>query len=97
MCAGWLPWQSDLAVLQVGVNVLDEGIVRVTDGEYQLAERAAPHVALLGLHPELQGNTHTQETGIRHQGKLHQSLTYFTSLYWIVLVILWEAITLSGF
>lgn len=55
MCAGWLPWRSDLAVLQVGVNVLDEGIVRVTDGEYQLAERAAAHVALLGLHPEIDG------------------------------------------
>lgn len=48
-----LPWRSDLAVLQVGVDVLDEGIVRVTDREYQLAERAAPHVTLLGLHPEV--------------------------------------------
>lgn len=57
MCAGRLAWQSDLAVLQVGVNVLDEGVVRVPDREYQLAERAASHVALLGLHPELQSNT----------------------------------------
>lgn len=53
MCAGRLPWQSDLAVLQVGVDVLDEGIVRVTDRENQLAEGAASHVALLRLHPEI--------------------------------------------
>lgn len=53
--------QSDLAVLQVGVDVLDEGVIWVSDREYQLAERAAPHVALLGLHPELHTHTHTQE------------------------------------
>lgn len=51
------PWRSDLAVLQVGVNVLDEGVVRVTDGEHQLAQRTAPHVALLRLHPELPSDT----------------------------------------
>lgn len=52
-----LPWRSYLAVLQVGIDVLDEGIVRVTDGEDQLAEWAAPHVVVLRLHPELQGDT----------------------------------------
>lgn len=46
--------RSDLAVLQVGVNVLDQRVVRVADGEYQLAEGAAPHLALLRLHPQLQ-------------------------------------------
>lgn len=88
MCAGWLPWRSDLAVLQVGVNVLDEGIVRVTDGEYQLAERAAPHVALLGLHPELQGNTHTHtrthrytHTRIIRQQDKSQAVSNFAGLY----------------
>lgn len=45
---------SDLAVLQVGVDVLDESVVGVPDREYQLAEGAASHVALLRLHPELQ-------------------------------------------
>lgn len=49
---GWR--RSDLAVLQVGVNVLDQRVVGVTDGEYQLAKRAAPHLALLRLHPQLQ-------------------------------------------
>lgn len=57
VCASRLPWQSDLAVLQVGVDVLDEGVVGVTDGEDQLAEGAAAHVALLRLHPELRTQT----------------------------------------
>lgn len=46
---------SDLAVFQVRVNVLDQGIVRVTVGEDQLAQRAAPYKRLLlGFNPELQ-------------------------------------------
>lgn len=80
MCAGRLPWQSDLAVLQVGVNVLDEGIVRVTDGEYQLAERAAPHVTLLSLHPELQINTQAGTHMIRQQDKSHVVLNLLSTL-----------------
>ncbi|MEQ2277739.1 hypothetical protein XENORESO_006864 [Xenotaenia resolanae] len=61
MCACGLfgPWQSYLAVFQVGVNVLDESVIGISNGENQLAERAAPHVILLTLHPELQSNTNT--------------------------------------
>lgn len=38
--------KSDLAVLQVGVDVFDEGVVRVSSGEGQLAERTATNSAL---------------------------------------------------
>lgn len=49
----WM-WVSDLAVLQVRVNVLDQGIVRVTDRKDKLAQWAAPDITLLlRLHPEL--------------------------------------------
>lgn len=49
----WM-WVSDLAVLQVRVNVLDQGIIRVTDREDKLAQWAAPDVTLLlSLHPQL--------------------------------------------
>lgn len=45
---------SDLAVLQVRVNVLDQGIIRVTDRKDDLAQRAAPHITLfLCLYPQL--------------------------------------------
>lgn len=40
----------DLAVLQVGVNVFDEGIVWVPDREAQLAEGAASDVGAHRLH-----------------------------------------------
>lgn len=59
--------------------MLDEGIVRVTDREYQLAERAAPHVTLFGLHPELQ-NTHTHiHTYSHYRVKSHAVLSVLTS------------------
>lgn len=38
--------ESDLAVLQVGVDVFDEGVVGVSSGEGQLAERTATDSAL---------------------------------------------------
>lgn len=44
---------SDLAVLQVSVDVLDESIVRVTDREDQLTQRTTPDVILLSFHPQL--------------------------------------------
>ena len=48
----------DLAVLQVRVDAFDEGVVRVTGGEGQLAQRAAPGIILLSLHPQLQTRRH---------------------------------------
>lgn len=39
--------KSDLAVLQVGVDVFDEGVVRVTGGEGQLTQGTAPSSTLL--------------------------------------------------
>lgn len=45
---------SDLAVFQVRVNVLDQGIIRVTDREDKLAQWAAPDITLLlRLHPQV--------------------------------------------
>lgn len=38
--------RSDLAVLQVGVNVFDEGVVRVTGWEGQLTQRTATNSTL---------------------------------------------------
>lgn len=46
---------SDLAVLQVRVDVLHQGIVRVADGERQLAQRAAPHLRVHRLQQQLRG------------------------------------------
>lgn len=44
----------NLAVLQVWVNVLNQGIIRVTHREDELAQRAAPHITLLlCLYPQL--------------------------------------------
>lgn len=45
----------DLAVLQVGVNVFDEGIIRVPDRETQLAEGTAADVGAHRLHQQLWG------------------------------------------
>lgn len=63
--------RSDLAVLQVGVDVLDEGIIWVPDGENQLAERAASHVTLLCLHPELQHMQTPHESLKKPESGLH--------------------------
>lgn len=54
---GASPWLSDLAVLQVWVDVLNEGVIGVADGEDQLTQGAAPHVTLLCLHPQLEIKT----------------------------------------
>lgn len=43
----------DLAVLQVGVNVFDESIIRVPDRETQLAEGAAADIRAHCLHQQL--------------------------------------------
>lgn len=48
-------WLSDLAVLQVRVDVFDQGIVGVTNREAQLTQRAAPDVTVFSLHPEVDG------------------------------------------
>lgn len=45
----------DLAVLQVGVNVFDEGVIRIPDRETQLAEGAAADVRAHCLHQQLRG------------------------------------------
>ena len=45
----------DLAVLQVGVNVFDEGIIWVPDGETQLAEGATADIRAHCLHQQLWG------------------------------------------
>lgn len=45
----------DLAVLQVGVNVFDEGIIWVPDWETQLAEGAAENIGAHCLHQQLWG------------------------------------------
>lgn len=48
--------QLDLAVLQVRVDVFDEGVIRVTRREGQLTKRAAPSIVLLcRLHPQVDG------------------------------------------
>lgn len=46
--------KSDLAVLQVGVDVFDQGVVRVTSWEGQLTQRTATNSTLFRLHPKLQ-------------------------------------------
>lgn len=43
----------DLAVLQVGVNVFDEGVIRVPDRETQLAEGAASDIRAHRLHQQV--------------------------------------------
>lgn len=80
LLVSWMGRRSDLAVLQVGVDVLDEGVVGVSDRENQLAERAAPHVALLSLHPELKhthAHTHhmSRSRGLVHMQNLSQVCT----------------------
>jgi hypothetical protein len=45
----------DLAVLQVGVNVFDEGIIWVPNRESQLAEGATSDVGAHRLHQQLWG------------------------------------------
>lgn len=56
-----LKFESYLAVLQVGVDVFDEGVVGVSGGEGQLAERTATNSALFRLHPQLQTEANGKE------------------------------------
>lgn len=43
--------------------MFDEGVVRVSSGEGQLAERAATNSALFRLHPQLQTEANGTEVG----------------------------------
>lgn len=58
----------------MGVDVFDEGVVRVSSGEGQLAERTATNSALFWLHPQLQTEANGTEVGT---GKILQDIVFF--------------------